>query len=88
MRRQRIFVGFARRQTGRSELNALAPTSNPNLKTIAEMKKSGPKFFVCRQYLATEKIAPRSLTPGVTLAADALLVLIHYQNQGYAALSF
>jgi len=63
-------------------------TSNPNLKAIAEMKKSGVEFFVCGQYLAAEKIAPKSLTPDVTLAADALLVLIHYQNQGYAALSF
>jgi intracellular sulfur oxidation DsrE/DsrF family protein len=63
-------------------------TSNPNLKAIAEMKKSGMEFFVCGQYLAAEKIAPQSLTRDVTLAADALLVLIHYQNQGYAVLSF
>jgi intracellular sulfur oxidation DsrE/DsrF family protein len=62
-------------------------TSNPNLKAIAEMKKSGVEFFVCGQYLAAEKIAPKSLTPDVTLAADALLVLIHYQNQGYAEAS-
>ncbi len=62
-------------------------TSNPNLKAIAEMK-SGVEFFVCGQYLAAEKIAPKSLTPDVTLAADALLVLIHYQNQGYAMLTF
>jgi len=63
-------------------------TSNPNLKAIAEMKKSGVEFFVCGQYLAAEKIAPKSLTPDVTVAADALLVLIHYQNQGYAVVSF
>jgi intracellular sulfur oxidation DsrE/DsrF family protein len=63
-------------------------TSNPNLKAIAEMKKSGVEFFVCGQYLAAEKIAPQRLTPDVTLAADALLVLIHYQNQGWAVLSF
>ena len=63
-------------------------TSNPNLKAIAEMKKSGVEFFVCGQYLAAEKIAPKSLTPDVTLAADALLVLIHYQSQGYAMLTF
>ncbi len=50
--------------------------------------KSGVEFFVCGQYLAAEKIAPKSLTPDVTLAADALLVLIHYQNQGYAVPSF
>jgi hypothetical protein len=31
-------------------------TSNPNLKAIAEIKKSGVEFFVCGQYLAAEKI--------------------------------
>jgi hypothetical protein len=31
-------------------------TSNPNLKAIAEMKKSGVEFFVCGQYLAAEKL--------------------------------
>jgi intracellular sulfur oxidation DsrE/DsrF family protein len=62
-------------------------TSNPNLKAIAEMKKSGVEFFVCGQYLAAEKIAPKSLTPDATLAAHALLVLIHYHNHGYAVLS-
>jgi|GraSoiStandDraft_5_1057265.scaffolds.fasta_scaffold1208664_1 intracellular sulfur oxidation DsrE/DsrF family protein len=56
-------------------------SSNPSLEAIAEMKKSGPKFFVCRQYLAAEKIAAQSPRPDVPLAADALLVLIHYENQ-------
>lgn len=45
---------------GSSELNALAATKNPNLKTIAETKKSGPKFFICVQYPAAEKIAPQT----------------------------
>ena len=63
-------------------------TSNPNLKAIAEMKKQGVEFFVCGQYLAAEKIEPKSLVPEVTVAADALLVLIHYHNNGYALLSF
>jgi len=30
-------------------------TSNPNLKAIVEMKKSGVEFFVCRQYLGGRK---------------------------------
>jgi intracellular sulfur oxidation DsrE/DsrF family protein len=55
-------------------------TSNPNLKAIAEMKKSGVEFFVGGQYLAAKKIAPQSLTPDGAFAADALPVLIHYQN--------
>ena len=63
-------------------------TENPNLKAIAEMKKQGVEFFVCGQYLAGEKIDPKSLTSDVTIAADALLVLMQYQNKGYALMSF
>jgi intracellular sulfur oxidation DsrE/DsrF family protein len=62
--------------------------SNPNLKVIGEMKGCGVEFFVCGQYLASEKIDPKTLTPGVKLAADALLVLMQYQNKGYALMSF
>ena len=63
-------------------------TGNPNLKVIAEMKKRGVEFFVCGQYLAGEKIDPKTLTPDMTIAADALLVLMQYQNKGYALMSF
>ena len=63
-------------------------TNNPNLKAIAEMRKQGVEFFVCGQYLAAETIEPKTLLPEVKVAADALLVLIHYQNDGYALLSF
>ena len=63
-------------------------TENPNLKAIVEMKKQGVEFFVCGQYLAGEKIDPKSLTSDVTVAADALLVLMQYQNKGYALMSF
>jgi intracellular sulfur oxidation DsrE/DsrF family protein len=62
--------------------------SNPNLRAIAEMKKAGVEMFVCGQNLAFEKIDPRTLTPDVTIASDALLVLMTYQNKGYALLSF
>ena len=68
--------------------NAKFGTSNPNLKAVVEMKRRGVEFFVCGQYLAAEKIEPKTLLPEVTVAADALLVLIHYQNNGYALLSF
>jgi intracellular sulfur oxidation DsrE/DsrF family protein len=63
-------------------------SDNPNLKAIAEMKKHGVEFFVCGQYLAGEKLDPKTLTPDVTVAADALLVLMQYQNKGYALMSF
>jgi len=62
--------------------------SNPNLKSIAVMKKHGVKFFVCGQYLAAAQIDPKAITPDVTLAADALLVLMQYQKKGYALMSF
>jgi intracellular sulfur oxidation DsrE/DsrF family protein len=52
------------------------------------MKKQGVEFYVCGQYLAGEKIDPKTLVPDVTVAADALLVLMQYQNKGYALLSF
>ena len=52
------------------------------------MKKQGVQFYVCGQYLAGEKIDPKTLSPDVTIAADALLVLMEYQNKGYALLSF
>jgi intracellular sulfur oxidation DsrE/DsrF family protein len=63
-------------------------SSNPNLEVIDRMKKAGVEFFVCGQYLAAEKIDAQSLTPNVTVAADALLVLMEYQNKGYALMSF
>jgi hypothetical protein len=62
-------------------------TSNPNLKAVAETKKSGAEFFVRGQNLAAERIVPKSLNPDAPLPADALLVLIHYQNQGYTPLT-
>ena len=63
-------------------------TDNPNLTVIRDMKKAGVEFFVCGQYLAGEKIDPKTISPEVTLAADALLVLMHYQNKGFALMSF
>ncbi len=61
---------------------------NPNLKPIAEMKQLGVEFYVCGQYLAANKIDPRTLDPDVTLAADSMIVLMHYQNEGYALMTF
>lgn len=62
--------------------------SNPNLKLLAELKKAGVELLVCGQNLAFDHIAPETLSADVTVAADALIVLITYQNDGYAVLSF
>lgn len=62
--------------------------ANPNLKVLAEMKKAGVKLYVCGQHLIGEKIDPKTLSPDVTIAADALIVLMAFQSDGYALLTF
>ena len=61
---------------------------NPNLPVIAAMKRAGVELFVCGQYLGFMNIDPATLTPDVKVATDALIVLMAYQNDGYALLSF
>ncbi|MBV9242752.1 MAG: DsrE family protein [Acidobacteria bacterium] len=61
---------------------------NPNLPVLAKMKKMGIELYVCGQFLAASKIDPATISKDVTVAADATLVLIGYQNKGYALMSF
>ncbi|MDQ6893918.1 MAG: DsrE family protein [Acidobacteriota bacterium] len=61
---------------------------NPNLRVLSRLKSGGVEMFVCGQNLASDKIDPRTLTPDVRVASDALIVLMTYQNDGYALLSF
>ena len=62
--------------------------SNPNLKVLSQLKKSGAEIFVCGQNLAADKIDPKTLSTDVEIASDALIVLMTYQNNGYSLLSF
>ena len=61
---------------------------NPNLRALSAMKKIGVELFVCGQNLAFAKVDPATISPDVTVASDALLVLMEYQNAGYALMSF
>jgi intracellular sulfur oxidation DsrE/DsrF family protein len=61
---------------------------NPNLKVLTAMKKAGVELFVCGQNLVAVKVDPATIAPGVTVASDALLVSMEYQNAGYALMSF
>jgi intracellular sulfur oxidation DsrE/DsrF family protein len=63
-------------------------TSNPNLKVLSEMKKAGVELFVCGQNLAFVHLDPSAISPDVTVASDALIVSMKYQNDGYALMSF
>lgn len=61
---------------------------NPNLPVLAELKQAGVKLYVCAQLLLATKTPFDSLTPDVTVASDGLVVLMTFQNRGYALLSF
>ena len=61
---------------------------NPNLKVLAELKQSGVKLYVCAQMLLGMKVPFAALTPDVTVASDGLVVLMTFQNRGYALLPF
>jgi intracellular sulfur oxidation DsrE/DsrF family protein len=54
---------------------------------IEELRAAGVEIFVCGQHMANHKLGIDQLAPGIKLATAASLVLITYQNQGYAALS-
>lgn len=62
--------------------------SNPNLIVLSKMRRAGVKLFVCGQNLAFAGVAPSAISADVTVASDALLVLMAYQNDGYALMSF
>ena len=62
--------------------------SNPNLKVLSELKKAGIQLFVCGQNLLSENIDPKTISPDVSVANDALIVLMAFQNDGYALMSF
>ena len=59
---------------------------NPNLKVVTELADAGAVLYVCGQYMAGRKLGIEELAPGIQLATAASLVLITYQNDGYAVL--
>jgi intracellular sulfur oxidation DsrE/DsrF family protein len=61
---------------------------NPNLQVLSDLKKAGVQLFVCGQYLLAENIDFKIVSPDVTVASDALIVLMSFQNDGYALMSF
>jgi len=62
--------------------------ANPNLKVLSAMRKAGVTLYACGQNLAFAKVPPATISQDVTVASDALLVSMEYQNAGYALLSF
>lgn len=62
--------------------------ANPNLAALATMHKAGTELYVCGQNLAFAHVDPATISPDVRVASDALIVLMTYQNRGYALLSY
>lgn len=62
--------------------------SNPNIPILRELKRSGVELYVCGQNLAFEGWDRKAIAPEVTVASDALIVLMKYQSTGYALMSF
>ncbi len=61
---------------------------NPNLPMLAALRREGVDILVCGQFLGAMNIDPATLTPDVTVASEAFITLIAYQNDGYAVLEF
>ena len=57
---------------------------NPNLKVIEQLVAAGVELFVCGQHMANAKLGMEALAPGIKLATAASIVLVTYQNEGYA----
>ena len=61
---------------------------NPNPKIIQELKAAGVQLFLCGQTLHELNFDEKDLLPEVTLATSAAIVLVTYQNDGYALMPF
>jgi len=61
---------------------------NPNLKIIHELKTAGVQLLLCGQTLHDLNFNEHDLLPDVELATSAAIVLVTYQNDGYALMPF
>jgi intracellular sulfur oxidation DsrE/DsrF family protein len=63
-------------------------STNPNLKVLRALRAAGAELYVCGQLLHMKNLDPSKVTPDVKVATDALIVLVTYENRGYALLSY
>lgn len=57
---------------------------NPNIKLIEALKRTGVAVYVCGQAVAHNGFAQSWVNKDVPVALSAMMVLAHYQNEGYA----
>jgi len=61
---------------------------NPNTKIIAELKAAGVHLFLCGQALHQLHFDEKDVQPPVQVATAAVVVMVVYQNDGYALMPF
>jgi len=61
---------------------------NPNLKLISQLKQAGVQPYLCGQSLHELSFNEKDIFPDVKLATSAMVVLVTYQNNGYALIPF
>lgn len=62
--------------------------NNPNAELISELKAAGVEMLFCGQTLHDLNLSTNDLLPAMKLATSGAVVLITYQNDGYALLPF
>ena len=84
-----VFTGSATYDVMNNDVyRAKYKQDNPNLKALQELKQAGAELYVCGQAMHFMKLDEKQLSPDVTLATSALVVMTVYQNQGYGFLQF
>ena len=61
---------------------------NPNLRVLSDLRKAGVQLYVCGQNMAFDHVDPAAISKDVKVASDALIVLMTFQNDGYAVLEY
>lgn len=61
---------------------------NPNLKIMQELKAAGVQLWLCGQTFHDLNFNEEDLFPDIKLATSAVIVLVTYQNDGYALMPF
>jgi intracellular sulfur oxidation DsrE/DsrF family protein len=61
---------------------------NPNLKLIQELNAAGVQVLLCGQTFHDLNFNEKDLVPDIKLATSAAIVLVTYQNDGYALMPY
>lgn len=61
---------------------------NPNINLISQLKQAGVEPFLCGQSLHELNFNEKDILPELKLATSAMVVLVTYQNDGYALMPF